>query len=130
MKDSTLLQTGAMPNAANTVATPVITLPQRAVRPFNTQFRVRLLNGQATGANSKNITYSIYGTNGTNEANGGNATLVDSFVVAGNAANHPASERELYLPPELNKTKIYATATGEANGGNAGDGTFAIELII
>lgn len=130
MKDATLRQSAAMPNAANTTATALITLPQQSVRPFNAQFRVRLFNEQATGANSKNITYNLYATNGTNESNGGNATLVDSFVVQGNAANHPASDRQLYLPPELDKAAIYATATGEANGGDAGDGDLTLEIII
>lgn len=129
MQDSTLIKTAAMPNAANTTATGVIDLAQRAVRPSTTGFRVGLKNTIATGANSKNITYNVYGTNGTNEANGGNATLIDSFVVGGNAANHAASSREFYLPPELNKKKIYATATGEANGGNAGDGTMTLEIL-
>lgn len=130
MKDSTLQPTAAMPNAGNTVATALITFPQQAKRPYPTDFRVRLFNNQAVGANSKNITYSLYGTNGTNEANGGNAVLVDSWVVAGNAANHPASSRELVLPPNLDKASIYATATGEANGGDASASTFGVEIIV
>lgn len=127
MKDNLLIQTAAMPNAANTVNTNTITLPQQATRPFTTNFRVRLFNGVATGANSKNINYSVYGSN---EANGANATLVQTFRAAGNGTNHIASERELYLPPELDKLYIFGSATGEANGGNAADGTFGIEIII
>lgn len=130
MKDATLIKSVALPNAANNVATALITLPQQAVRPFNTDFRVRLFNGVATGANSKNITYKLWGTNGTNETNGGNATLIDSWVVAGNAANHAASDRQLYLPPDLDKASIYATAGGEANGGDASDGSMTLEPII
>lgn len=129
MKDSTQSKTAALPNAANTTATAAITLAQPAQRPYTTQLRVRLYNEVATGANSKNITYNLYGTNGTNESNGGNATLIDSFVVAGNATNHAASDREVYLPPELDKSKIYATATGEANGGDASDGNFGVEIV-
>lgn len=127
MKDSNLIQTAAMPNAANTVNTNTIALPQRAVRPFTSQFRVRLYNTVAVGANSKNVNYSVYATN---ESNGANATLVQTFTVAGNAANHPASEREIYLPPELNKSYIKGSALGEANGGDASAGTFGIEIII
>lgn len=126
MKDALLKKTAAMPNAANTVNTNTIALPQQAVRPFNTNFRVRLYNTVATGANSKNIHYRLYATN---ESNGANATLVQNFTVAGNAANHAASERELYLPPELDKSYIYASALGEANGGDASDGTFGIEIV-
>jgi hypothetical protein len=128
MKDNSLLKTAAMPNAANTVNTNTIALPQQAVRPFTNQFRVRLYNGVATGANSKNINYSLYASN---EANGANASLVQgAFVVAGNAANHVASNREVILPPNLDKSYIFASALGEANGGNAGDGTFGIEIIV
>lgn len=128
MKDSTLIVTALMPNAANTVNTNTIALPQQVKRPFNDDFRVRLYNTQATGAASKNINYTLYGSN---EANGANATAVQgAFVVAGNAANHPASNREVVLPPNLDKCYIFASATGEATGGNAGDGTFGIEIIV
>lgn len=128
MKDSNLIQTAAMPNAANTVNTNTIDLKQQAVRPFNGQFRVRLYNGQATGANSKNINYTLYGSN---ESNGGNAVAHQGAVtVAGNAANHPASNREVTLQPNFDKRYIFGSATGEANGGNAGDGTFGVEIIM
>lgn len=127
MKDNLLIQTAALPNAANTVNTNTIALPQQSVRPFNTDFRVRLYNTIATGANSKNVNISIYGSN---EANGANATLIQTFRVAGNAANVAASEREVYLPPEADKKYIFASAVGEVNGGNSADGTFGLEIIV
>lgn len=127
MKDATLLKTAAMPNAANTVNTNTLALPQQATRPFTTTFRVRLYNGVATGANSKNINYRLYATN---ESNGANAVAASEiFTVAGNSANHAASNREVYLRPELDKLYIFVSATGEANGGNAGDGTFGVEIV-
>jgi hypothetical protein len=117
-----------MPNAGNTVNTNTIAIGQQATRPFNGAFRVRLYNTQATGANSKNINYTLYGSN---ESNGANAVAVQgAFVVAGNAANHPASNREVHLPPNLDKGYIFLSAVGEANGGNAADGTFGIEIIV
>jgi len=128
MKDNTLIQTVAMPNAANTANTNTVALPQQAVRPFTQSFRVRLYNTQATGANSKNINYTLYGTN---ESNGANATALRSaWVVAGNAANHPASNREVVLGPDVDKKYLFFSGTGEANGGNAADGTLGIEIII
>lgn len=128
MKDATLIQTAAMPNAGNTVNTNTIALPQQAVRPFNGCFRVRLYNTVATGANSKNINYTLYGSN---ESNGANAVAHQgAFTVAGNAANHPASNREVTLQPNFDKAYLFFSATGEANGGNAADGTFGIEVII
>lgn len=125
MLDSTLTQSVALPNAANTANTNTIALPQAAQRPFTTQFRVILSNTVATGANSKNITYTLYGSN---ESNGANATSLRSFVVAGNGTAHPASDREIQLDPEVNKTYLFASATGEANGGNAADGTLTIKI--
>lgn len=127
MKDNSLIKTAAMPNAANTVNTGVIELPQQAVRPFNGSFRVRLYNTVATGANSKNINYTLFGSN---EANGANATAHQgAFVVAGNGTAHPASNREVTLSPNFDKKYLFFSALGEANGGNAADGTFGIEII-
>lgn len=125
MKDSALIESVALPNAANTVNTGVIALPQSSVRPFSPQFRVELSNTVATGANSKNITYTLYGSN---ESNGANATALDSWVVAGNASAHPASDRQVYLGPESAKSYIFASATGEANGGNAANGELTIAI--
>jgi hypothetical protein len=125
MKDATLTVSAAKPNAANTVNTNAITLPQQATRPFTTQFRVNLTAEISTGANSKNITYSVYGSNESNKAN---ATLMRSWVVAGNAANHPVVEKQFQLDPEFDKKYIFASATGEANGGDAGDGDYTLEI--
>lgn len=128
MKDNLLIQTAAMPNAANTVNTNTVALPQQSVRPFNSEFRVRLYNGVATGANSKNINYTLYGSN---ETNGGNAVAHQgAWTVAGNAANHPASNREVTISPNFDKKYLFFSATGEANGGNAADGTFGIEIVM
>lgn len=126
MKDQNLIASGAMPNAAATVNTAVLALPQRGVRPFTSQFRARLANSQGTGANTKNITYTLYGSN---ESNGANAAALRAFTVAGNGTAHPASEREVYLDPESDKRFLFASATGEEHGGNAANGTFSIEII-
>ena len=125
MLDSTLTKSVALPNAANTANTNTIALPQAAQRPFTTNFRVILSNTLATGANSKNVTYTLYGSN---ESNGANATSLRSFVVAGNATKHPVSTREIQLDPTVNKTYLFASATGEANGGDASDGTLTIKI--
>lgn len=125
MNDATLTKSVALPNAANTANTGVIALPQPAQAPFTTDFSVVLSNTLATGANTKNITYTVYGSN---EANGANATALRSFVVAGNGTHHPVSAREINLDPETNKRYIFGSATGEANGGNAADGAMTIKI--
>lgn len=127
MKDATLRQSVALPNAANTVNTNTIELPQQAVRPYTTNIRVRLYNTVATGANSKNIAYTLYASN---ESNGANAVVASqTFTVAGNGTNHAASDREVYLAPELDKKYVFASATGEENGGNAANGTLYVEIV-
>lgn len=125
MKDNNLIASAAMPNAANTVNTAVLTLPQRGVRPFTSKFRAILKNTQGTGANNKNIAYTLFGSN---ESNGANATALRAFTVGGNETAHPASTREIYLDPETDKRYLFASATGEANGGNAANGTFSLEI--
>lgn len=127
MKDVNLRKSVALPNAANTVNTNTIELPQQATRPFTTNIRVGLYNTVATGANSKNINYVLYASN---ESNGANAVVASqTFTVVGNGTNHAASDREFYLGPELDKKYIFASATGEANGGNAADGTLYVEIV-
>jgi hypothetical protein len=127
MKDATLRQSVALPNAANTVNTNVIELPQQATRPFNGNFRVILKNEAATAANTKNLNYRLYATN---ESNGANAVAASEiFTVVSATTVHPVSTREVYLRPELDKKYIFGSATGEANGGDASDGDLTIEII-
>ena len=127
MKDLSLKQSKVLPNAANTTNTNTIDLGAQAVRPFNGKFRVNLKNTTATAANTKNINYRIYATNESNGANAVAASEIFTVVSAGVA--HAVSEREVYLRPELDKRYIFGSATGEANGGDASDGTFTIEII-
>lgn len=125
MKDATLSVSAAKPNAANTVNTNVTTLPQQATRPFTTQFRVNLTAEASTGANNKNITYTLYGSN---ESNGANAVAMRSWVKAGNATHHPAVSEEFQLDGDFDKKYLFASATGEANGGDASDGDFTLDI--
>jgi len=126
MKDATLKQSVALPNAANTANTNVIELPQQAVRPFNSTYRVTLKNTAGTAANTKNINYRLYATNESNRANAVPASEV--FTVVSASTTHPVSSREVYLRPELDKKFIFASATGEANGGDASDGALTVEI--
>lgn len=130
MKDSKQTVSVALPNAANTSTTNVIDLRSQAVRPFTEQFRVKLSTTQATGANSKNITCYLQGSNESNGANAANIPGLGPLVIAGNSANYPAASLEVQLPPNTDKRYLVGKATGEANGGNAGDGTLTVEIII
>lgn len=128
MKDVNLISNVALPNAANTVNTNAIALPQIGNRPFLPGLRVRIETTQCTGANSKNINVRVQASNEA-AANFANVAELAALVVAGNAANYPASNREVFLPPNLNKQYIRLSAVGEANGGDASDGVLSLQFV-
>lgn len=128
MKDAFMTESVALSNAANTVNTNGILLPQQAVRPFTNDIRVRLSTTAATGANNKNLTIVLQASNEA-AANYANVTGLSSIVIAEVATAYAATEREITLPPETDKLYLRASCTGEANGGDASDGTLTIEVI-
>jgi hypothetical protein len=131
-KDIQLKASVALPLAANTATTGVIDLGTTAPYPVTEKFAVRLTIDTATGANSKNVNAVL---KATNESNGANAVNIAGLgapilVAAGNAANVIGANVEVQLPPNLDKRYILASATGEANGGNAADGNLTVELLF
>jgi len=130
LKDALLTESVALPNAANTVNTGAIDLGTAAPFPTSERFAVKLSTEAATGANNKNITIVLQASNESN-ANFSNITGLSTLVVTdNNAAGYPAASREVQLPPGLNKRYIRASATGEANGGNASDGDLTVQLLF
>lgn len=128
MKDAFTSKSVALPNAANTVNTNGIQLAQQAVRPYTEQIRVRISTTAATGANDKNITIVLQGSNEA-AANYTNITGISTIVINEASSAYAATEREIALPPEANVLYIRASATGEANGGDASDGDLTIEVL-
>jgi hypothetical protein len=130
LKDALLKKTTALPNAANTVSTTAIDLGAASPFPTSERFAVKLSTTTATGANNKNITVFLQASaeesaNFTNIAGLGTLVAVDN-----NGAGYPAASLEVQLPPNTDKRYIRASATGEANGGNASNGTLAVELLF
>lgn len=128
MKDNLLTQSVALPNAANTANTNSIELPQQAKRPYTEQIRVRLKTTAATGANDKNITITLQASNEA-AANFANIADLATLVINEGSSAYAATEREIALPPELNKKYLRASAVGEADGGDASDGTLTVEIF-
>lgn len=136
IQDATLAANVALPNAANTVNTNALILAPVNGSPFPTtgRFTVNLATTQCTGANSKNINVSLQhtGLNSDGTADNGNWANIPELAVktiAGNATNFPAANYNFTLPAST-KAAIRASATGEANGGNASDGTITIALLF
>lgn len=127
IQDALLSVSVALPNAANTVNTNVIDLGSTQPFPATEGVAVRVTSGLSTGANSKNINIVLQHTN---ESNGGNAVNFSNvMVVAGNAANFPLATFNIALPPDV-RQYIRASATGEANGGNAADGNLTAQVVF
>lgn len=128
--DAAVKVSAALPNAANTVSTNVIDLGANQSYPLSEKIGVKLSNTQSTGANSKNINFVLQHSNESN-ANFVNIPTLGApiKVLAGNAANYPSSTTNISLPPGVNRY-IKGSATGEANGGDAGDGTYTVQLVF
>lgn len=127
--DAGVKVTFALPNAANTVNSNIIDLGSVTPYPVTENLLVRLSGTQSTGANSKNINYTFQHSADTNVSNFTNIAELATKVVAGNAANFPAFTHNVALPPAV-KQYIRVIATGEANGGNAADGTGTLQVLL
>jgi hypothetical protein len=129
LKDALLSKSVALPNAANTVNTPSVDLGTASPWPTSERFAVKLSTTEGVGANSKNITVVLQASNEA-AANFANVTGLSTLVIAESSSAYPPSERIVQLPPGLNKRFIRASATGEANGGNASNGALTVELLF
>lgn len=128
-KDINLKESVALPNAGNTVNTNSIDLGTAAPFPTSEKIGVRLSTTAATGANDKNITCVLQASNEA-DANFANVAEVAALVINEASSAYAATNRDIQLPPGLNKRYIRASATGEANGGDASDGTLTVELLF
>jgi hypothetical protein len=129
LKDALLSKTVALPNAANTVNTASVDLGTARPWPTSERFAVKLSTTQGTGANTKNITIVLQASNEA-AANFSNVAELAPLVVTEANAVYAASERIVQLPPGLNKRYLRASATGEANGGNAANGSLTCEILL
>lgn len=129
IQDALLRKSVALPNAANTVNTASIDLGAAKPFPTSERFDVNLRTTAGTGANNKNITIVLQASNEAN-ANFTNIADIAPLVIAEVTANYAATERAVKLPPGLQKRYLRASASGEANGGNAANGTLTVELLF
>lgn len=130
LKDNQLISnSAALPNAGNTVNTNIIDLGITTPYPITESIVAQLVTTVSTGANSKNINIVIQDCADTTASNFANIATLRGKVVAGNATNFPASTTNFSLPPNT-KRYLRAVAVGEANGGDASDGTFTLSILF
>jgi len=127
-KDTSLTKSVALPNAATVKNTDGVDLGKTLPFPITESFHVKLSTSVATGANDKNITVKLQDSaDNTTFAN--IAEIAALTVTDANGAGFPIGTTTVALPPDTRRY-IRAAATGEANGGDASDGTLTVELLF
>lgn len=129
--DAAKLASVALPNAGNTVTTDSIDLGNAEPYPVEL-FQVRIKTTLAAGANSKNINISLQASN-ESSANFVNVAGLPPIVLTVTDAaggGYPAAVTRVSLPPGFAKQYLRLSATGEANGGNAANGTLEIAIVV
>jgi len=128
LQDASLASNVTLPNAATVKNTSGIDLGQATPFPITEAFHVKLSTSTANGANNKNITIRIQdsadNTTFTNIAEIGALTVTDA-----NGAGYPAGSLTVSLPPATRRY-VRGQATGEANGGNAANGTLTVSFLF
>lgn len=127
-QDAALNANVTLPNAATVKNTAGVDLGKTLPFPLTESFHVKLSTSVATGANNKNITVvmqdSADNTTFANISATGALTVTDA-----NGGGYPAGSITVSLPPATRRY-IRGSATGEANGGNAADGTLTVTLLF
>lgn len=131
IKDGYLVSTKALPVAANTVNLNGIDLVQATPYPTTEKIVVNVSTAAATGtANSKNINVvlqdSADNTTFTNIAELANPVL---RVTDDGGSATAAGSANVLLPPAV-KRYIRASATGEANGGDASGSNITLSVLF
>lgn len=140
--DANYIVSIALPNAANTVNTNALDLGDVVSGvPYSTTETInfQVLTTQSTGANTKNINIVVQQTTANSDNTPNSAAwanipqLAHPLVInLGNATNYPAynNANGIFKVPPNTQRFIRAQATGEANGGNASDGTLTLQLLF
>lgn len=128
-RDNVLYASATLPNAANTVNGGAIDLGAAAPFPFTENVQVRIANTVALSANTLNINLRLQdsadNSSWTNVAQTANPIL----KTLGVGVAYPAANVIIALPPNIRRY-IRAVCTGEANGGDASNGTFTCEVLL
>ncbi len=128
IKDASLTKTVTLPNAATVKNTAGVDLGKTLPFPITEAFHVKLSTSVATGANNKNITVKLQDS-ADNSTFANIAEIAALTVTDANGAGFPTGTITVALPPDTRRY-IRGSATGEANGGDASDGTLTVELLF
>lgn len=128
LQDASLTKTVALPSGATTANTNAVDLGKTLPFPITESFHVKLSTSEATGANNKNITVKLQDS--ADDSTYANIAELGALTVTDdNAAGYPVGTLTVQLPPDTRRY-LRAQATGEANGGNAADGTLTVSFLF
>lgn len=126
--DTALTKNVTLPNAATVKNTAGIDLGKTLPFPIGEQVLVKLSTSTGNGANNKNITVKLQdsadNTTFANVAAVGALTVTDA-----NGAGYPAGTLTVSMPSNIRRY-VRGSATGEANGGDASNGTLTVEFLF
>lgn len=127
--DVDLKKSVALPNAGNTVNTNAIDLGATTPFPTTDKISVKISTTAGTAANNKNINVRVMDS--ADNSSFTNVAVIANPVLLTNetSSSYPASNVVIALPPTIRRY-VRATATGEADGGDASDGTLTIEVLV
>lgn len=129
LKDATLIVSAALPNAANVVNTNSIDLGETTPFPVGDQFEVQIVTTAGNGANTKNINITLQDS--ADNSTFANIATLGAPAVRITEANgsYAATTANLKLPA-VTRRYIRARVSGEADGGNAANGTVTVQLVF
>jgi hypothetical protein len=125
--DNDLIVSVALPNAGNTVNTNGIDLGETRPCLPGEQYQVKISTTAGTAANNKNITIVVQDS-ADNSTFANIATLGSTLINEGSSSY--AATTAYYSLPSITRRYVRASASGEADGGNAADGTLTLSLVF
>jgi hypothetical protein len=130
LQDALKVVSITLPNAANQVNSNSIDLEQVAPFPTTERVGVRLAWTTALGANNLNINF-VFQESAESAANFTNVAMVPNPAKVLASLNTVYSAGSIDIPlPVATKRYIRFFAKGEANGGNASNGTASMALLF
>lgn len=119
-----------MGNVGFTVSTNAIDLGQATAFPINEALTAQISTGAGTNAaNNKNVNITIQDSNVNLAANFTNIAELAPLTIMEVTTGYAATTRNVSLPPGTRQF-VRLFVKGEANGGNANDGTATLKILL